>query len=430
MTDVRPFRGLRYDPDVVRDWGAVLGPPYDIIGPKERAALVMQSPYQITQVEAPLGRDGVAAAATKLRQWRHEGALRQDFAPGFYVAEHQFSHAGRECSRTSIYAIVQLTPWAEGAVLPHEWTMPGPKAERASLREAVRADISPVMSLVRDRQGKIVEVLEAARTMEPVAEGSDANGDRHSLRIINHPMFVSALVKAFQEEILYIADGHHRYESALEYRDRLAAAAGQSWSGAEPENFILMGLVRAEDAGLIVGATHRMIQVAPPTDAIERIGATFAVKEIGSISDGLDALTHQVEAAGTSAPAMVVLGLRGATIHLLRADARTATALPAEVPSSWSALEAALLQYLILGPVFGIDDAALRAGDAVTYSHDAGAVFEAVSGGRVQAGFILTPPTLAQLYAAAEGGERMPQKSTYFTPKLPTGLVLHAFDPT
>ena len=165
MTDVRPFRGLRYDPGVVPDWGAVLAPPFDVISPPQREALIARSPYQITQIETATssqgGPQGGAEAADLLRAWRRDGVLVRDADPGYYVAQHGFPHDGRAHVRTTLYAAVRLSPWADAQVLPHEWTMSGPKKERQKLRQDVRADISPLMSLAPDRRGAVAATLTA-----------------------------------------------------------------------------------------------------------------------------------------------------------------------------------------------------------------------------------------------------------------------------
>ena len=430
MADVRPFRALRYDNRAAPDWATLLAPPYDVIDAEERADLLARSPYQITHIESPAGADGVAAAAARLRQWRREGVLRRDGAPAFYVEEHRFRHGGREQTRTCLYAAVRLAPWHEGGVAPHEETMSGPKEERLRLREAVRADVSPLLALVADRQGRVGEALEAAlavaKAVEAAAEGIDGSGERHTLRILDDPGSVRALESALAGETVYIADGHHRYESALAHRDR--CAAGAEWNHDAAANFVLIGIVRADDPGLIVGATHRLVQVAPPPDVVARIGDLFQVRSVGAADAGAEPLLRALEGNAGGETAIAAVGLDHEHAYMLVAGERTRAAMPPGLPASWAGAGAALLQCLVLEPLFGIDEAALRAGAAVTYSHDAAASYEAVVEGRARVAFLLRPPTLSHIFAAADAGDRMPQKSTFFTPKLPTGLVLHPFD--
>lgn len=428
MADIRPFHGLRYDPAVVGDWGSVLGPPYDIITPADRAALLARSPYQITQIEAAAGPEGIAEAAELLRRWRREGVLRADSAHlCYYLDEHHFRHQDKERSRLCLFAAVRLTPWEAGDVRPHEWTMSGPKAERLSLRQHARADISPVFGLLPDRGGRVAKALADARRIGVNVRGVDANGDEHILRLVQYPAVVDALRAACWQERIYIADGHHRYESALEHRDRQATAA-KRWTGDEPENFILMGLVLADDPGLIVGATHRLVHRPAPAGLLAAVQERFEMREAGTIGEEIETLIGQMAEAGRARPAIGAVGLDGDRQHLLLADERTRAALPAAIPASWRDLDTALLQYAILKPLLGIDDEALKIGGAVTYLHDPQPAVEAVRSGAASCAFFLNPPTLGQIFATADSGDRMPQKSTYFTPKLPTGVAIYPFD--
>ena len=431
MAEAEPFRGLRYDPVAAGGWGRLLGPPYDVIAPAQREALLAASPYQVTHVEAAPG--GAAEAARLLGEWRQAGVLRRERASAYYVERHRFRHRGEERERTTLYAAVRLTAWDAshedgGGVRPHEWTMSGPKRERGSLREAARADVSPLMVLAPDAQGRLAGALAGGETGTPAASGTDPAGEEHILHVVDDARAVAALREGLAGETLYIADGHHRYESALEYRDGLAAAAGRAWTGSEPENRALMGIVCAADAGLIVGATHRLLHMPPPAEALEQLRTLFRVEAVGRGGDGA-ALAERIAARGGEAGS-VAIGVRGLGEEdlVLLADERMRAALPASMPASWADLGAAVLQFGALEPVFGVDEEALRRGEAVTYEHDAASACARVEAGEAYAAFLLTPPTLGQIFASADGGERMPQKSTYFTPKLPTGVVLHAFD--
>ena len=167
MTDVRAFQGVRFDPAAVGSWGEVLGPPYDIITEDEAAALRASHPNQVTQIESASGEAGSAAAAAKFESWRKSGVLVQDETPSYYLAEHRLRHEGKEHARTSLYGAVRLTPWGPNGVLPHEWTMPGPREERTRLRRTVGADVSPLMALVPDRSGALAELMGLAVGLDP-----------------------------------------------------------------------------------------------------------------------------------------------------------------------------------------------------------------------------------------------------------------------
>ena len=205
--------------------------------------------------------------------------------------------------------------------------MTGLKAERLSLRQQVRADISPVFGLLPDRGGRVAKALADARRIGVNVRGVDANGDEHILRIVQYPAIVDAQRAACWQERIYIADGHHRYESALEHRDQQAAAANH-WTGDEPENFVLMGLVLADDPGLIVGATHRLVHRPAPPGLLAAIEERFEVREAGTIAEGVETRIAQMAEAGPARPTIGAVGLADDRRHLLLADERTQAAPP------------------------------------------------------------------------------------------------------
>ena len=400
MPDVRPFPGLRFDPAAVGDWGNILSPPYDIISADQAEALKARSPWQIARVETAAGGDQLARAADLLRQWRSESALIQD-EPSLYIHEHRFrDETAAERARTALLAAVALGPWTESGVYPHEHTMPGPKAARTALRDAANADISPLMVVTPDRSGAYAALLDAERG-DPVAQGRDPAGDHHRLwRIPAAPAKQAAATLA--AERLYMADGHHRYEAALE-------------SGS-PDRAVLMGIIRAQDPGLAVGATHRLAHVPISPDLDARLAADWNVASL------------RAEALATELPQganAIALYRGGETALLLHPLQGAYGKIPKNVPQAWRDLPPALLQYALLEPHLGIDDQALAGGKAVTYEHHLQAALDSVRNATAQAAFILPAPTLDAVFNTADAGDRMPQKSTYFTPKLPTGLVLH-----
>lgn len=407
MAVIHPFPGLRYDPARLPDWGAVLGPPYDIVDAEQSARLRAASPYQIEHIETAADADEIAAAAERLAAWRAEGVLVQD-APALYLHEHRFTlDNGTPRTRLALFAAVNLTPWEQGDVLPHEWTMPGPRATRTAVRAGVGADVSPLMAFVADRDGRVAAALDEALALDPLSEGTDAAGDGHTLRRIDDEEMIAELTEAIAGQPIYMADGHHRYESALAVLER---RAGKRSGGANEVGRVLMGIVSASDPGLVVGATHRLIHTAVPADLASRLTPEFTA-----------------HAEPPPQPHLTLISPGAAPLHLT-AEAGALDALPGRLPASWRGLAPAVLQYAILDRHLGIDEAALAAGQAVTYTHGRDDAKAAVARGEATAAFIVSPPSLDQVFAAAQAGDRMPQKSTYFVPKLPTGLVLHTTD--
>ncbi|MDE2968395.1 MAG: DUF1015 domain-containing protein [Chloroflexota bacterium] len=402
MVNVQPFRGLRYDPDVVGDWGALLGPPYDIVDQAQTAALKESSPHQIAHIETAAG-DDIAAAARTLKDWRSSGAIVRDDAPSYYLHEHHF---GDGQVRRAIFGAVELAPWGEG-VMAHERTMPGPKATRTALRSVVGADVSPLMAFVPDADGALAELIDLTLQLPVLHEGTDPTGDSHTLRRIDGANTVMRIGNAFAHDTIYMADGHHRYESALDAIDERPAS-----------RYVLMGIACADDPALVVGATHRVVHTDAPASLLAQLGRSFRINE--STAETLAASLPD----GSSAIGLVTA--QGA--WLLEPSAAAARVMPGDVPDAWRNLAPAVLQHVILEPLLGIDADALAGGQAVTYTHHLDELLEAVTRGNASAAFVLPAPTLQDVIDTADAGSFMPQKSTYFVPKLPTGLVLHPLD--
>ena len=405
MVNVQPFRGLRYDADLVGDWGAVLGPPYDIVDAAQTAELKASSPYQIAHIETAAG-DDIAAAARTLQDWRRSGAIVQDDAPSYYLHEHHFGNGPERNVRRAIFGAVELTPWGDG-VMAHERTMPGPKATRTALRSVVGADISPLMAFVPDVDGALAELIDLAAQLPVLSEGTDPTGDSHTLRSIDGANTVMRIGDAFANDTIYMADGHHRYESALASIDDRPGSRS-----------VLMGITCANDPALVVGATHRVVHTDAPASLLAQLGRNFSITE-----------SEPTEIAGTLPDGSSSIGLVSAQgTWLLEPTDAAARAMPDDVPDAWRNLAPAVLQHVILEPLLGIDADALAGGRAVSYTHHLNELLDAVENGTASAGFVLPAPTLQDVIDTADAGSFMPQKSTYFVPKLPTGLVLHPLD--
>lgn len=435
MADVRPFAALRYDVRRAGPLAGLLAPPYDVIDLDQREKLARESPYNIVRVELAKPEPGdadrperYAEAATALARWREEGVLRRDDGEHLYVYEQEFEYGGRRWHRTGLLARVRLGPWAPGAVLPHEHTRPHDKADRLALLRATRTNVSPVFMLFRDEGGLVAEALAGAG---PVLAEARSARDYHRLSVL--PEGAAGRVQAFfGGQTLYVADGHHRYETALAYcQERRAAAA--RWTGDEPENFVLTALVSASDPGLVVRPTHRLVRPASvPPGCLDRLASHFEVLEvplIGSAAAVAAGLQEQLRAA-VGATALVVLGLEPGRGHLLvlKDPAGIDALLPQDKPPVWRRLDVSILQYAVLRDVFGIDEGSVAHGEVIDYTADGEKAVRAVLDGRWPLAFLLNPTPVEAVLAVADAGSRMPQKSTYFYPKLATGIALYAFD--
>ncbi len=435
MADVRPFRALRYDPAVAGDPSRLVAPPYDVIDADEQRRLYAASPYNVVRLEygeerpddAP-GRDRYARAAADLRRWREEGVLVLDDRPRFYLYEQEFQDEGRR-RRRALMAAVRLEPWERGVILPHERTLPKPKEDRLRLLRSVRANISPVFGLYRDR-GALGGLLEPEDP--PLLEAATPDGQRHRLFALPQ-RHDAAIAQALSERVVYVADGHHRYETALAYRDERRQES-ERWTGEEPENFVLMALVAADDPGLVVLPAHRLLRPpVTPHDLAPRLSRFFEIEDVTPRSwDGtaLLRLLARLAAAGRETVAFGALGLEEQRYHLLRLTSFEAVEplMPPEKPAVWKRLDVAVLQHAVLKACLGIDESAVAEGEVVSYTEDADQARLAVERGRARLAFLLNPTPVEHILAVADARERLPQKSTYFYPKLATGLVMYPFE--
>ena len=427
MAEVRPFHGLRYSAHL--DQSLLIAPPYDVISARLQEELYERSPHNIVRIEygrQQPGDDGASnrytRASADLAAWRAAGVLRRDEAPAIYAYTQSFSWGGRSYDRRAWFVALRLEPWETGVVKPHERTLSGPKADRLDLLRRTRTQISPVYGIVKFADGT-PDVAPGTPLVE-----FEADEQRHALSALTDAAAIEAIQRAVVDAGVYIADGHHRYETALGYRDEVRANAA-GWSGDEPENFVLMALTPADDPGLLVLPTHRMIQpYSWPENALERLAWHFEIEDLGHAD--VNYAAGLLKSARRDAPAFIAIGLAHGALHLLTLKDRGAVEhmMPAGQPAAWKRLDVNVLQYGVLQDVFGIDEPMLKEGNVVTYTQDAREAAQAVSSGQARIAFLLNPTPVSAVMAVADAGARMPQKSTYFYPKLPTGLVMRALD--
>jgi uncharacterized protein (DUF1015 family) len=424
MADVRPFRALRYTSRV--DPALVIAPPYDVISPAEQAALYGRSPYNVVRIEYGVQRDSDTPADSRytratadLARWRNEGVLALDGTPAFYVYAQEFRWNGTVHRRQAWFCALRLEEWDKGIVKPHEHTLAKPKADRLDLLRATRVQISPVYSLFRPRTAASVGL-----SGEPVYD-FEVDDQRHTITAVTDENQIVEFQRMIADSDAYITDGHHRYETALAYRDEVRARAA-SWTGEEPENFVLMALTAYDDPGLLVLPTHRVVHRPPPADALERLSSAFSIDPVAD-PDAAVRRIGEVASAGGSAFAAVGLG-SGVAVLTLNDHAAVEASMPRAESAAWKRLDVNVLQYGVLQPLFGIDDAALTAGGAVTYTQDAVEAQRAVTAGEASCAFLLNATPVQQVLAVSDANGRMPQKSTHFYPKLPTGLVMRSLE--
>jgi uncharacterized protein (DUF1015 family) len=424
MADVRPFRALRYAPNL--DLAAALSPPFDIISPDQQRALHERSPHNAVHIELAMDDNGdrYQRAAETLLRWRSDGTLLREEAPSFYLYDQQFERDGVPYSRRLIFARLRLEPWDKGIVLPHEETFGAPKEDRMRLLRAIHTNTSPVFLIYRDHDRIIEATLNGATATEAVADFTGDDGQRHTLRRIDDPRTTEALSAAFELETLYIADGHHRYETALAYREERRAAAN-GWTGAEPENFALVALASAADPGLLILPIHRVTAATTDIgDALARLRGIFSVQDLPMRSDLTEALAkHATRAFG------LLWGARGDPYLLtLRDDDRSSALMPPGRSAAWRSLDYAIANHVILRYALELTEAQMSDYGVVWFTEAFNEAVRDVRKGRGRYAVIMNPVPITRVLDVADRSERMPQKSTFFYPKVPTGLVFNPLE--
>ncbi|MBN1492750.1 MAG: DUF1015 domain-containing protein [Candidatus Omnitrophica bacterium] len=424
MAEIIPFRGLRFSEHNFAK--PPVAPPYDIISEKERVALAARN-HNIINIDKPGSNDDEARydrAEQVLAAWQAEGALITDDQEALYVYQEEYAVPERNPSvrfvRTGFFAALKLEEFSNGVVLPHEKTLSAPKIDRLKLMKATRANISPIFGLYHDNKGNVKKALDAVVKNKPLyAIYVDDDGTKHTLWKVTDGALIDTLVNALADEKVIIADGHHRYETALTYRDYLLKEKGELNDNA---NYILMCLVDFSDPGLVVLPTHRLVELKISTnDLIDKLKKYFTVE--ATTKEALSDMVCQIDQE------KVVLGLytqdkERAYLLALKEKSGFESVMPSGASPLWRRLNVSVLSYCVFKDVLGLSEEQFQ--KVVTYTHSAKETFDAVDKKAVDFAFLLQGIDKFTIKSISEQGELMPQKSTYFYPKLYTGFVMYA----
>lgn len=430
MARVRPFAGFRYD-RTDRDISPVVAPPYDVITDAQRDSFLTRDPHNVVALELPSGPLDPAEPGSRYetgaltwRRWRDDGTLRQDSEPAVYVLEQRFVVHGKPVRRRAFIVEVGLEPFSAGVVLPHERTLPKALGDRFELTFATGANLSQVLGLFDDAEGATDTLFDRATATEPVCEAVDADGVTSVLWAVTDPAFAATLTALMEDRRVFIADGHHRYTTALAYRDlrREQAVSSGGAPGDPAYDFVMMALVNMDDPELVVMPTHRVATSDRPFDAREFDSgllrhftlADAPAEKPWNALECVDAPAFLVRTRADSAPRVAVL----------RDDVDLEVAIPLDRSAAWKQLDVAVLQELVLDPLLGIHPDRPETLDRLEFVK--GAEDALALDGERDVVFVLRPTRMEQLRAVALAGETMPQKSTYFYPKLLSGLVFRS----
>ena len=422
MAQIRPFKALRFT-DKAGAVKEICCPPYDIVSDQQRLGYLAANEHNIIRLELPReGDDPYAQAARTLVDFEEKGVLALDEKPALYLYRESFEVDGQEYFFTGIIAQVHLEEFSKGIVLPHEETLSKAKEDRFNLMNATMCNFSQIYSLFPDEKGEVASYLTRLTEGEPDIRFTDDDGVTHSLWVVQDEAECKAICDCFDERKLYIADGHHRYETALRFRDYLRAE-GRAQVG-DASDYCMMALVAMNDPGLVVFPTHRVVRDLDgfePEAVAAACKDAFEVTELDSDCDA-SALLKEHYNAGDKSFVMYAKGRRW--LMTLR-DFSALNELCPDCSDALKGLDVTVLHTLVLERVLGIDKANMAAQINLTYTRDAAQAVELVDNGEANACFLMNPTKVEEIRAVASAGEKMPQKSTYFYPKLITGLVMN-----
>jgi uncharacterized protein (DUF1015 family) len=419
MADVQPLRALHYDLGVVGSLDAVVAPPYDVIDAGQRARLAGRSQHNVVNVDlpqAPLGGDPYEEAARQLERWRKQGAVVRDEQPAMWALQQDYTGPdGRKLTRRGFLARVRVEDYGPGRIRPHERTHPGPKEDRLRLTRATQANLSPIFSLYDDPAGAAWRALEPQITGDPWGTATDADGTVNRLWRVSDRAAVARVTLALKDVELLIADGHHRYETARVFAEEVG--------GKGDHRYVLMCLVALQDPGLTIFPTHRLLSGLEEPAVHEKLGA--ALKELFHV----EPIEHADLRPPDDPDAPLTMGYIDA--HLQRAfrltlkDQSIADEALAAYPEPYRRLDTAVLEALVLKGVLGMTEDDIAHLEGLGYSRTDEEALDMVLTGAYDAAFFLRPSPVRQVQEIAAAGVNMPPKSTFFYPKVPTGLLFN-----
>ncbi len=434
MAHIIPFRGLRYNKN--ENLTAVTTPPYDIISPKEQESFYEQSEHNVIRLELGKEYDSdttnnnrYTRSAATLKDWIDKQVLCFEDKPAVYLYEEIFSLPGGESkSFKGFITLVELEEFSKKIVLPHEETLSKAKTDRFNLMDATHANFSQIYCLYMDSQKVLTKLIDEISSKQADVSFTASDGIRHKLWIVTDEATVSAIQTGFADKQLFIADGHHRYETALNYRNKMREEH-PDYQKEDLFNYVMMMLVEMDDPGLVVLPTHRMVKNLEHFDeneVLKKLAGTFAAEKIAVKNDAAKEMEVAL-AAHTEEKVFAFYTGKDYFYLLTLTDKSAMKTHIADKSDAWLGLDVAVLHTLILGDVFGIDMENMANQKNLVYTRYAKEAAEGAASGEYQCCFLLNATKVREIKDVSLANEKMPQKSTYFYPKLITGLVMNKF---
>ena len=415
MAEVKPFRGVRYTLDRAEQAADVICPPYDVISPAMQTQLLARSENNVVRLELPVdeasddaSNNRYTRAAALYRQWQRSGVLAKDGQPSLYLYGQRYLVDGKPQERLGLLGALKVEPYEAGVVLPHEQTFPKHKEDRYRMLTTAHAQFSPIFGLYSAPEKSVRTELDRWAATEPVAVAPDPEGVEHRLWAIDDPSFADWAADVFAGRQVFIADGHHRYETALRNRNERRAAAPDGPLAAH--DYVMTFLVEMDDPGLVLLPTHRLLRSLPSPAPGQALLEKLFEWETMNAESALDLKHHQIG----------LLLSEGSAQRLTLRDPKALEAFDTEHSAGWRDLDVSILHRLVLQEGYGLTDTT-----QITYTRDPQEAVQRVRSGEFAAAFLLPPPRVEELKIVAGAGDRMPEKSTYFWPKAMTGLVIY-----
>ncbi|MGE5543782.1 MAG: DUF1015 domain-containing protein [Bacillota bacterium] len=430
MAGIIPFIGLRYNNSKISNLASVMTPPYDIIDDKSQARYYAENPVNIIRLELGLifpdddeQNNRYTRAKKYLDRWMEDETLVPEAKPAIYVYQQEFPGTKGTLTRTGFICGLKLEDYSAGSVLPHEETLSKPKADRLKLMQATQCNFSSIFGLYSDPERLVDKaLLEAIGGREPDVNIVDEAGETHRLWVVTDEATLQAVSTNLREKQIFIADGHHRYETALEYCKQMHI------SGYKGYDYVMATLVNLYDEGLVVLPTHRVVRNISNLDLKGLKSALTEVFEVEEfdLSIGLPGFMNELANRGKKKHAFGLYTQERSLYLLTVKNMNQAKSLmPKEMSDSWKKLDVALLDNLVLSRLLRIDKSDRKNRDNISYTRDEDWAVARVNDGSHQLAFLLNPTRVEEVVAVAQAGDKMPQKSTYFYPKLLTGMVIN-----
>ena len=432
MVELQPFIGTRYNPEFILDLSSAIAPPYDVISEEQQEDFYKRNPYNIIRLEYPktdASNDPYTVSALTLEDWKEKGVLKND-ALSFYLIRHSFDFTGKSYQRLELLATVRIEPWAHGSVLPHENTGESAKLDRLNMLRATNTNISPIMTLYDDQSNQLSEILNSIVKTSPVVnEFTTQEKEKYTFWQITEPNKIAAIQNSIKGP-LYIADGHHRYETSLNYKNETSSSEDNN----SKTNYIMASITPIQDPGLISLPYHRMLENLS-ADQIKRILRQIDVyfdsrsldinnKSIEEISNLIDRNIYQTPKASIG-----FLDRNSNEILVLTVkDIEAAQGLFSSESEIWAQLSPCIFSDLLLKPALGMIQQEAEDKGYLTYTRDTIDAIRKLESKQVEQVFILDGVPMDRMTKIAQEGERLPHKSTYFHPKVATGFVLNTLD--